>query len=121
MAKLSALSIAKLEDPGRFGNGNGLYLLVGPKGKKSWVFRYKIGDRERGMGLGPYPTVLLASAREKAADCRRTRADGRDPLEEKFQAKKQEEKETRRRTLFRECADLYVQSHEPTWKNAKHR
>ncbi len=112
MAKLNSILVAKLDKPGRYGDGNGLYLLVGPKGKKSWVFRYKIAHRDRGMGLGPYPTVSLALAREKAADCRRARIEGRDPLEDKFKARQLEEMQLRRRTLFRECADRYVEIHE---------
>ena len=70
MAKLHPISISKTLKPGRYGDGNGLYLLVGPSGTKSWIFRYKIDGRERAMGLGPYPAVSLASARGKATECR---------------------------------------------------
>ena len=80
MGKLTDIAIRKPLAAGRYGDGNGLYLLVGPTGGKSWVFRFKANNRERGMGLGPYPLVTLAEAREKALECRKVKAGGSDPL-----------------------------------------
>src|SRR5262249_62102852 len=73
-------------------DGGGLYLqvregAVRPDGKKgctrSWVYRYAVNGRQTWLGLGSYPTVSLATAREKATDARRLRADGIDPLASK--------------------------------------
>jgi len=72
MGKLTVMAINKSLPAGRYGDGNGLYLLVGPGGGKSWVFRFKVNGRERAMGLGPYPLVSLAEAREKALEHRIT-------------------------------------------------
>ena len=36
--KLSALEVARLKKPGRYGDGHGLWLQVGPSGSKSWCF-----------------------------------------------------------------------------------
>lgn len=121
MPKLSALTITKGLSAGRYGDGDGLYLLVGPKGRKSWVFRYKVGKRERGMGLGPFPTISLADARSAAAECRRLRASGLDPLKIKEKRLADFKDSSRRGTPFRRCAESYLESHEPSWKNAKHR
>jgi hypothetical protein len=90
MSKLTALGVGKITKPGRYSDGGGLYLLVGPTGSKSWIFRYKVGRRERVMGLGPFPDVLLADARVRAADCRRLRVENVDPLEIKNQEKEEE-------------------------------
>jgi len=72
-------------------DGRGLYLqcTTGADGSvcRSWVFRYRAGDRERYMGLGPLADVSLAEAREKAAAarklrleaCRHTKRAGRTP------------------------------------------
>ena len=59
MGKLTALSVKALSEPGRHGDGDGLYLYVAPSGTKSWVQRIVINERRRDIGLGSYPTVSL--------------------------------------------------------------
>ena len=86
MAKLTALSAKTLSKPGRHGDGDGLYLNVSPAGSKSWVQRIVILGRRRDIGLGPYPAVSLARAREIAHDNRSAIAQGRDPIAEKREA-----------------------------------
>ncbi|HEU0215363.1 MAG TPA: Arm DNA-binding domain-containing protein, partial [Stellaceae bacterium] len=66
-SKLTALEIAKVSAPSVLHDGGGLYLRCTASGGKSWVFRFQIGGKRRDMGLGPYPEVSLAKAREKAA------------------------------------------------------
>jgi hypothetical protein len=64
---------------GTHGDGGGLYLAVkrGTAGlTRSWLFRYSVAGRHHWMGLGVYPDVTLARAREKAQDARRTLSDG---------------------------------------------
>jgi hypothetical protein len=51
MAKLSALAV-KNAKPGRYADGNGLYLLVRPSGSRSWVFRGQVGGKRQDLGLG---------------------------------------------------------------------
>jgi len=77
--KLSAKSVRSIGEPGRYGDGNGLYLQVGPTGTKARVFRYKVDGRERFMGFGSVELVSLAEAREKAQEARRALLDGTDP------------------------------------------
>ena len=58
---------------GVYGDGGGLVLCVrqGATGlNRVWMFRYKRDGRAHWMGLGAYPDVTLASAREKAQDAR---------------------------------------------------
>jgi len=121
VAKLKTLVIDRKMPPGRYGDGGGLYLLVGPTGSKSWVFRYKVNRVERAMGLGPYPTVTLADARKKAEHCRRLRAERRDPLAEAAAERERAKIEAARATTFKQCADAYLAVHEAGWKNPKHR
>jgi hypothetical protein len=45
------------------------------------VLRYQIRRRRREMGLGPYPLVSLARAREMAEEARREVTEGRDPIQ----------------------------------------
>ena len=58
--KLTARYAEAVKKPGRYGDGNGLYLMVKPSGSKSWVLRTVVSGRRRDMGLGGYPLVSLA-------------------------------------------------------------
>ena len=64
--RLTALSITRAKTPGYFHDGGGLYLQVAPAGSKSWIFRFSLAGKRREMGLGPYPRVSLAAARQAA-------------------------------------------------------
>ena len=50
---VTAAQVSKGSEPGRYGDGAGLYLLVRSREAKFWVFRYKRGSKMREMGLGP--------------------------------------------------------------------
>src|SRR5437867_4128921 len=80
VAVLSARTVQTVRKPGMYLDGRGLYLRVGPGGSKSWIYRFTLDGKVRDMGLGPYPDVSLAGAREKAELCRRIRLDGTDPI-----------------------------------------
>jgi integrase len=110
--KLSDATVKAEKKAGRHADGGGLYLNVGPTGKKSWLFMWvPKGGKRREMGLGAYPTTTLARARAKAAESRGAIEDGRDPIAEK--AKPAE-------PTFAECADMYIGSIKSEWRNAKH-
>ena len=66
MARLTAVKVKNLRQPGRYGDGQGLYLNVAPGGSKSWVQRIAADGKRSDLGLCGYPTVGLAEAREKA-------------------------------------------------------
>src|SRR3954447_18338376 len=78
--KLSAVEVSKAKGPAVLHDGGGLYLRISPTGAKSWVFRFQIEGKRRDMGLGPYPDVTLARAREKAAAHRVQSREGADPI-----------------------------------------
>ena len=67
------------------GGGHGLMLVVGGSGTRSWVQRVKIRGRKhpRELGLGSYPLVSLAAAREKARENTAMAREGRDPKAER--------------------------------------
>jgi integrase len=120
IGKLTALDIARAKRRGYLGDGGGLYLLVGPNGAKSWVFRFREAGRLREMGLGPLHTIGLAEAREKARECRRERLDGIDPIEARKATRTQAKLEAAKAMTFRECAERYIASHKAGWRNPKH-
>ncbi len=119
MAGLTSARLRTLTKPGTYGDGSGLYLQVRGPEQRAWLFRYKRSGKGRLMGLGPYPEIGLADAREAAAAARKLLAQGVDPLDAR-RAAQAEETAAQART-FRQVADAYVAAHEAAWRNAKHR
>jgi len=72
-----------LTEPGHYRDGKGLYLQVSVWGTKSWVFRYTVRGKTRGMGLGSIEDRTLAQARDEAERLRVIVREGRDPIEER--------------------------------------
>jgi hypothetical protein len=78
--RLSDRAIRALREPGRYGDGNNLFLTVSATGSKSWLLRIQRGGRRRDLGLGRWPDVPLALARARAVEIRQALALGRDPV-----------------------------------------
>lgn len=78
--KLTAVGVARTRDPGRYGDGDGLYLVVEPTGSRRWQFLFRQGGKQREMGLGPLNLVSLADARRKRDEARRLILDGHNPI-----------------------------------------
>ena len=123
--KLSARTVATTNKPGRYADGNGLYLQVNTTGTKSWLFRFMLAGKSREMGLGALAEVSLSEARTVAAEARKLVKSGTDPLDQREADRKAREAATaleRARAMsFRECADRYIEAHQVGWKNEKHR
>lgn len=111
MGKLTALKVEKLKKPGLHFDGDGLVLQAGKAGGKSWLFRYRFGDKRREMGLGPLSAVSLADARAKAAECRKLIAAGRDPLEAREEVRQAAKLEAAKVMTFKGAAEAYIASH----------
>ena len=86
----SAVAVRNVKTPGRHPAGETLYLMVWPSARKSWVQRLTIEGKRKDLGLGPYPTVSLAQARERAQNNLSLAKSGGNPL-----AAKQEEEEAK--------------------------
>jgi integrase len=106
---------------GYHADGAGLYLQVSEAGGKSWIFRYSFGGRRREMGLGAFPTVGLADARQGATDARRLVGQGIDPIEARDAERARQQLAEARGITFEEAAKQFLKTHEGTWKNPKHR
>lgn len=60
-------------------DGNGLFLLVTPKGRKLWKMKYKLAGKWGELAFGRYPEITLAEARQRARDARVDLDAGRNP------------------------------------------
>jgi hypothetical protein len=118
--RLNSLTLGKLR-PGKHADGDGLYLHVGPGGSRSWIYRYALAGNSREMGLGPYPAISLARARELPADARRLKAEGIDPIDRRDGQRGAAKVEAAAAVTFDQATERYIASHETAWKNAKHR
>ena len=65
--RLSARGLPGLAEPGRYADGNGLYLSISENGGRRWVFLYRRHGKHREMGLGSARSVSLADAPERFA------------------------------------------------------
>src|SRR5215469_15838187 len=119
--KLKALQVQRLsKKPGLYNDGAGLCLRVTPPSATSWVLRYMLDGKSREMGLGRYPDITLAEARQMAAEARKLKAVGIDPIANRQAIRTRERLEAARTVTFRYCADSYIAAHKSGWKNAKH-
>ena len=107
---LSAAFCRTVAVPGRYCDGNGLYLQVDPSGARRWVQRLVVQGKSCGLGLGSFSLVSLAEAREQAIANRRIARAGGDPLAE------------RRRVhgipTFEEAAGRVLALHQTAWRNS---
>lgn len=71
---------------GKHNDGRGLYLVKKRKETGKWVLRLSINKKRREMGLGRWPDVPIAEARELADDARRQLRNGNDPIALRQQA-----------------------------------
>jgi integrase len=112
MGKLTATAVKALRDAGRYGDGDGLFLLVGKSGSRSWMVRAQKNGRRRDIGLGSAAKVSLADARIRAAVVRSQIEAGIDPVAEK--------RKSAGVPTFREAAALVHAENQKGWKNGKH-
>ena len=122
--ELTALDIKRISRPGRHAVGNVPGLLLNVKedsGSKSWMLRTVIGNKRRTMGLGGYPEVTLAQAREKACKIREDIRQGVDPFEERKANKMALIKSQLEQMTFAETARLCHEKKSSEFKSEKHK
>lgn len=112
MGKLTATEVKAKSAPGRYGDGDGLFLLVGRTGSKSWMVRVQKDGKRRDFGLGSCSKVPLKLARDRAAIVRSQIEVGIDPVAER--------RKSAGIPTFREAAALVHAENKSGWKNGKH-
>jgi integrase len=113
--RLTFKQIERLNDPGRYADGGNLWLQVRGADKKSWLFRFTLNGRSREMGLGAFPDVGLADAREKARIERLRLSEGLDPLEERNRRLAEQRRAQATAVLFRDAAKAVIAEREAQW------
>jgi integrase len=104
-------------------DGGGLNLQVSKVSKrvtKAWVYRFMLAGRPRKMGLGAYPDISLASARDLAEGARKLLLQGIDPIAQRDDRRAALVVESAKAMTFKECAIGYIKAHQHEWKSAKH-
>lgn len=118
--KLTQLQVDKLKIDGIHSDGAGLSLKVTKNGSKSWIYRYMLAGKAHWMGLGSYPDVSLAEAREKAAELRKLTRQNIDPLLEKRKQASVIRAAISKAITFDDASAKYIEAHKASWKNEKH-
>ena len=110
MGRLAVGKVRSLRTPGRYGDGGTLFLVVAPGGSRSWVQRLTVDGRRHDIGLGGFPLVTLAEARDQAFENRRLARRGGDPLAHKRRA---------RVPTFEDAATRAREANRGGWRHAK--
>lgn len=120
---LSAKAVEALKADGQHPVGGvpGLQLqIVG--NSRSWIMRTMVDGARRSIGLGAFPAVSLAQAREAAQELRKEVAQGVDPIAAR-QARQQAAKAAAVPAgvlTFAQASEQYIDSHRAGWRNEKH-
>jgi integrase len=120
--RLKPLDVTRETKPGKYADGDGLYLIVAGATSKNWSYRYWFKGKERWHGLGSLQDVSLKEARIKRDTARQQVRAGVDIVQEKRAARleaKATEAAVKAKT-FEECAQAYIDEHWDGWSK-KHR
>ena len=107
---LTAAFVRSINRPGVYGDGRGgrglslrVHRTATGRISKTWRQRLRIEGRLTSVGLGPYPEITLAEARQKALDNSRAVLHGGDPR-------------GRGVPTFAEAAERTIELHRDGWK-----
>src|SRR6476620_2449722 len=118
--KLNSSRVVALKEAGLYSDGGNLHLRVAPGGSKQFVFRYSLGHRTRDYGVGPYPTLSLAEARDRAHALRKLLLDKIDPIEHRRKERAIAQVGAARHITFDKAAEAYIASKEASWRGQHH-
>ena len=108
MGNLSAKTVEHAPR-GKHSDGDGLSLVVKPSGARIWVVRVSVAGRKRDIGIGPWPTVGLAAARQRRDEIKAEAKAGRDPTTQRSDV-----------PTFGQAAERVCDMMRPTWRDPRH-
>ena len=100
------------EKPFKLFDGEGLFILVTPKGGKLWRMKYRYEGKEKLLALGVYPEISLADARRRKDEARQQVAHDIDPGAVR---KAQKQAETQETETFEVIAREWHSKFKDTW------
>jgi integrase len=115
--KLKPLDVARQVTPGKYPDGDGLYLVVAGPTSRNWSYRYWIGGKERWHGMGSLNDVSLKDARIKRDAARQEVRAGVDIVQAKRAARQVQAAEaaTTAAPTFQQCAERYIEENRGKW------
>jgi integrase len=124
MGKLTDLKCKSAKPRGKvykLFDGEGLFLLIKPSGKKHWRYAYVMEGKERLLALGEYPYVSLVEARQAHFDALKLKKRGIDPVHHKqrtLEAGKEAERQRQAAmaSTFRLVALEWYDKKAPGWR-----
>lgn len=127
--ELSALEVKRLARPGWHAVGGvaGLLLQIRPPVRegsppaRSWILRLRVGGQRQPIGLGSYPQVTLADAREQARKLALEAKGGVNLLARKRAQRSALIAAASKNKTFQQCAEAYMEAHASDYTNEKHR
>ena len=128
VAELSAKEVRDLKHPGRglnvtysVGGVAGLLMQITPTGARSWVLRTMIGGKRSEIGLGGFPDVTLAQAREVAREAKDAIRRGINPIEQRRAARVALTAQQARSLTCAKAMEAYLKVKLTEFDNEKHR
>ena len=126
--EFSALEVKRLRHPGigrnvtyAVGGVSGLLLQITPSGGRTWLLRVSVGGKRREIGLGGYPEVALATARDRSRETKDQIRRGIDPIEQRKAVRATLVAAQRRGLTFRDAVERYLSAKLDAFHNVKHR
>ena len=110
---LTARFVETATEPGKYFDGHGLFLRVQPNGARQWVQRIVIRGKRCELGLGSPPVIPLATARKLALENKGVAMLGRDPVQEK--------RDARAGLTFAAAVNEYLAAKLDEFRNEKHK
>jgi integrase len=106
--------------PGRYFDGQGLYLVVNSERAASWSRRYELNFKAHWLGLGSARAFDLEEARMRNRRISQMLADGIDPLHQRQAERAERQAAQMKSKTFEECALEYIARHRDEWRSAAH-
>jgi len=112
---LTATYAKNVTKPGKYFDSSRmrLFLRIGNDGRKHWVQRIVFSGKRQEIGLGNFPLVTLAMAREQALTNKRRVHMGGDPLAQK--------RKSRVDTSFASVVEKYLEAKLSEFRSEKHK
>jgi integrase len=95
---------------------HGLGVRVSPKGKKSFVYMYRLEGKARFMTLGDYPKMTLADAHKAHAEARKKVEQGIDPGAEAVVERAEERQAPTVAVLAAEYLEKWAKPRKRSWR-----